>query len=386
MVKKKIAVVDCDNFFVSCERSLDERLLNKPVCVMGNNDSCVIARSNEAKKLGLPMGYPYFKAKDEFPSVIYLSGNHSLYKKISKDVFKILRSYTPDIEQYSIDEGFFEISQIQKMMNKNYYEIAQTIRDDIFNQLKIPVSIGIASTKTLAKMATEIAKKSGGIKIIEDEEIEDFLKITKLEDIWGIGKYSFPKLKDFGVNTAKDLVCMEDFWIQKLLTKRGLDLKYELLGQIRNPVNPVEPLPKSLQSTRTFAEFTNDKQKIKTALMEHLSHLCSKLRRDNLKAKELVVLLKEKNFTYHSQKNLFKQMFNSEFEVQKEMFKMFDDLWKKNVIYRSCGVCVLGIKSLDGEQLGLFDTNENKKFENLSKTMDKIEEKFGKGSVKIGRI
>ena len=179
---------------------------------------------------------------------------------------------------------------------------------------------------------------------------------------------------------------MEDFWIQKLLTKRGLDLKYELLGQIRNPVNPVEPLPKSLQSTRTFAEFTNDKQKIKTALMEHLSHLCSKLRRDNLKAKELVVLLKEKNFTYHSQKNLFKQMFNSEFEVQKEMFKMFDDLWEKNVIYRSCGVCVLGIKSLDGEQLGLFDTNENKKFENLSKTMDKIEEKFGKGSVKIGRI
>ena len=118
MIKKKITVVDCDNFFVSCERSVDESLLGKPVCVMGNNDSCVVARSNEAKKLGLPMGYPYFKAKDEFPTVIYLSGNHALYKKISKDVFKILKSYTPDIEQYSIDEGFFEISQIKlKIVN-----------------------------------------------------------------------------------------------------------------------------------------------------------------------------------------------------------------------------------------------------------------------------
>lgn len=386
MIKKKIAVVDCDNFFVSCERSVDESLLGKPVCVMGNNDSCVVARSNEAKKLGLPMGYPYFKAKDEFPTVIYLSGNHELYKKISRAVFEILRNYTPDIEQYSIDEGFFEISQIQKLMNKDYFEIARIIREDIYEKLKIPVSIGIASTKTLAKMATEIAKKNGGIKIIEDEEIGDFLKVTKLENVWGIGRYSFPKLKEFGINTAYDLVKMEDFWVQKLLTKRGLDLKYELLGEIRNPVNPVAQLPKSLQSTRTFAEFTNDKQKIKDALMGHLSHLCSKLRRHNLKAKELVVMIKEKNFSYHSQKTLFKHMFNSEFEVQKEMFKMFDELWQKNIIYRSCGVCVLGIKCLDGEQLGLFDTQTNVKYENLSKTMDKIEEKFGKGSVKLGRI
>ena len=135
MEKTRIAVVDCDNFFVSCERAIDESLQGKAVCVLSNNESCVVARSNEAKKLGIPMGYPYFKAIKEYPNIIYLAGNHTLYKNTSKKVFEILRNYTPDIEQYSIDEGFFDISKIRKMMSKNDYEIAQVIRNDILNQI-----------------------------------------------------------------------------------------------------------------------------------------------------------------------------------------------------------------------------------------------------------
>ena len=386
MFKSKIAVVDCDNFFVSCERSQDESFLGKPVCVMGNNDSCVVARSNEAKKLGLPMGYPYFKAKDEFPSVIYLSGNHSLYKKISRQVFDILRTYTPDVEQYSIDEGFFDVSKIRKMLKLNDEQIAQKIRDDIYNQLKIPVSIGIASTKTLAKMATEVAKKSNGICVLEDEEIEQFLKATKLEAVWGVGRHTLPKLKQFGINTAYDLVKTEDFWINKILTKRGLDLKYELLGQIRNPVNPVVQLPKSLQSTRTFAEFTDDKQKIKDSLMGHLSYLCAKLRKHNINAQGLWVMLKDKKFTVTTQKFLFEHKFNSEFEVQKKMFELFDDIFQKNVIYRSCGICVYNIKQDEGQQIDLLEGQKFEKYNNLSKTLDNVEKKFGKGYLKLGRI
>ena len=188
MEKTRIAVVDCDNFFVSCERAIDSTLQGKPVCVLSNNESCVVARSNEAKKMGLPMGYPFFKAIKEYPDVIYLAGNHVLYKDISKKVFELLKTYTPDIEQYSIDEGFFDISKIRKMMAKSDYEIAQVVRNDILNQLKIPVSIGIAPTKTLAKMATEIAKKTNGVNDFDDENLIEFLKITKLEQIWGIGK------------------------------------------------------------------------------------------------------------------------------------------------------------------------------------------------------
>lgn len=386
MEKTRIAVVDCDNFFVSCERVVDISLQDKPVCVLGNNESCIVARSNEAKKLGVPMGYPYFKAIKEYPNAIYIPGNHTLYKKMSHEVFKILKTYTPDIEQYSIDEGFFDISKIRKMLNKNDYEIAKTIREDILNQLKIPVSIGIAPTKTLAKMATEIAKKSGGISDFDDKNLMEFLKITKLEQIWGIGKNSFLKLRNFGINTAYDLVVQDDFWIQKLLTKRGLDLKYELLGKIRNPINPVPQTPKSLQSTRTFAKITCDKQKIKLALMEHLSQLCEKLRNNNLKANGLEVILKDKNFIYTTQKILLKKAFNSEFEVQKEMFKLIDLIWQKNIIYRSSGICVYNISQIETTQIGLLDMQENKKYEQIAQTMDKIQKKFGKGSVKLGRL
>ncbi|MBO5948760.1 hypothetical protein J6Q66_07990 [bacterium] len=386
MKKNRIAVVDCDNFFVSCERAIDESLQGKAVCVLGNNESCIVARSNEAKKLGVPMGYPYFKAIKEYPNVIYIAGNHILYKQTSKKVFELLKTYTPDIEQYSIDEGFFDISKIRKMLGKNDCEIAQTIREDILNKLKIPVSIGIAPTKTLAKMATEIAKKTNGINDFDDENLMEFLKITKLEQIWGIGKNSFSKLQNFGINTAYDLVKQDDFWIQKLLTKRGLDLKYELLGEIRNPINPVPPIPKSLQSTRTFAKSTDDKKEIKLALMGHLSQLCTKLRENNLKANGLEVILKDKNFVYSTQKILLKKSFNSVLEVQKEMFKLFDLIWQKNVIYRSCGICVYNISQTEATQMGLLDTQENKKYEQLTQTMDKIQKKFGKGSVKLGRL
>src|SRR5574344_150815 len=162
MKKQIIALVDCDSFFVSCEQSLNKDLQGKPVCVLSNNDSCIVARSKEAKKVGVTMGMTYYSAKKEYPNVVYLSGNIETYRKFSKKVMEILRTFSPDLQVYSIDEAFLELSGVKKFHKLNYYKLAKKIRETIKKELDINVSIGISSTKVLAKLACETSKHAGG--------------------------------------------------------------------------------------------------------------------------------------------------------------------------------------------------------------------------------
>ena len=186
---KVIALVDCDSFFVSCEQKVNPELKGKPVCVLSNKDGCVISRSKEAKKMGVRMGQPYFLAKNEFPDAIYVSCHHDLYGEISAEVMAVLREFSPNVQVYSVDEAFVELTGLKSLYKKNYLELALFIREQINEKVDIPVSIGVSSTKTLAKLASDKAKKSDtGVYLISNKKILQELQNTKIEEIWGIGK------------------------------------------------------------------------------------------------------------------------------------------------------------------------------------------------------
>ncbi|MCD8024101.1 MAG: hypothetical protein LUE64_01035, partial [Candidatus Gastranaerophilales bacterium] len=210
-----ILLVDCNNFFVSCEQLFNPALKSKPVCVLSNNDGCIVARSNEAKDLGVPMGLPYFMAKKKFKNVAYLSGNLSKYSKISKKIMAKLGEYTPCVEVYSIDEAFLDMSGCEKMYKLPMAKIAEKIRQEIKNEIGIEVSIGVAKTKTLAKIASEIAKnntrkrinsKYEGVFEINDENLNNILEKTPIQEVWGVGKNLHKFFRKHNVTNAKTYV------------------------------------------------------------------------------------------------------------------------------------------------------------------------------------
>ena len=243
------ALVDCDSFFVSCEQKMNPELKGKPVCVLSNKDGCVVSRSKEAKKMGVRMGQPYFMAKREFPDAIYISCHHDLYGEISNQVMGLLKEFSPKVQIYSIDEAFVDLTGLKRLYNKkNYQELAEFIKNEIKEKLDIPVSIGISSTKTLAKLASDKAKKTNfGIFSINKNNLQEILETTSVEEIWGIGKNLTLLCKKSGILNAYELTQKDDIWLDKTFGIRGREMKHELLGEIVSPIINEEKLPKSIQ-------------------------------------------------------------------------------------------------------------------------------------------
>ncbi len=210
MKQKIIALVDGNNFFASCEVLMNPSLKGKPVCVLSNNDGCVIARSNEAKKLGITMGIPYFMAKRDFPQAIYLSADFALYHNLSQRMFSFLKNYSDKIDIYSIDEAFMDITGLDKLLNLSFVEIADKIKNDIEKNLGISVSVGISTSKVLAKTAAYKAKKLSGIYFISKEMIASELKDLPVEEIWGIGRNISRSLKACGIFYAVQILQKDD--------------------------------------------------------------------------------------------------------------------------------------------------------------------------------
>ncbi len=385
-----IALVDCNNFFASCEILFNPKLKGKPVCVLSNNDGCIVARSNEAKALGIKMGMPYFMAKKQFKNAIYLSGNHARYNEISKRVMSKLYDYTPNVEVYSIDEAFLDLGGTRKLHRCSYEEIIEKIRLDIKNDIGIDVSIGLSYSKTLAKLACEKAKEINkknpkvGTYKIGYKKIKDELKITPIEDIWGVGFNTASLLRKHYISSAYNFVTQNDAWIKRVLGKVGLDLKYELLGESTSPVNPNEALPKSIQKTASFANFTSDKTYIINALNYHCHRVCKKLRHHGLMSGVISVMLRAKDFYVLSAKTTLEVPTNSEFEFNLKIKELFDEIYNPNIVYRSCGVTALKLTCQNDCQMSLFNSERIEKNQKLSDAWDKIEEKFGRSKLHLG--
>ncbi len=383
-MKHAIALVDCDSFFVSCEQVLKPELIGQPVCVLSNNNGCVVSRSKEAKAVGVKMGMPFFMAKKEFPNVVYITGNLERYGEFSKKVMTKLKEYSPNVEVYSIDEAFIDLTGTERLYGKSLEEIIKMIRSDIFNELQIPVSIGLAPSKTLAKLASDKAKNTGGIFIITPEAINTILENTYLEEIWGIGKNMSIKLKRKGIFTPTELVKKEDQLLKSYFGVVGLNLKHELLGECISFVNPKEEAPQSIQHTSALKEFTNDKNVLKTALNTHIHSACKKLRRHGLLCSKVGTMLRTKDFRLLSLVKELDDSTNFELEIQKTVFELFEQIYLENTLYRSTGVYLLDFEAEAFKQLPLIYDEKDIKKSALAKCLDKIENKFGKNSIRTG--
>ena len=383
-MERVIALIDCDSFFVSCEQSVNKELKNKPVCVLSNNEGCVVSRSKEAKKMGIKMGMPYFMAKKEFPKGIYLKGNHHLYKEISKKVMTLIKDFSPDVEVYSVDEAFIDLTGTEKLFQKNYIEIIKEIREKILSELDIPVSIGLSSSKTLSKLASDKAKNTGGIYIIDKNNLEEELKSTKIEEIWGIGRNNTVTLKKKGVLNCFGLIKMEDSVLKKLLGVKGLEIKHELLGETVSSVDGQYKAPKSIQDTSAFGIFTTDIEYIKKELNKHIHVACKKLRKNNGYAKTIGVMLRTKDFKCYFDKITLTCSTSFELEISKEAIKLLEKIYKEDVLYRATGIYLGDLSCTKEIQETLFSEMKQKENDNISKAIDKLEKKYGKNIIRTG--
>ena len=383
---KLIALVDCDSFFVSCEQAVKPDLAEKPVCVLSNRDGCIVARSKEAKKLGIKMGMPYFMAKQEFPEAIYLSGNHELYLDISNKVIAILKDFSPVVDVYSIDEAFVDFTGLERLYKRNSFEIAKLLRYEIKTKLKMPVSIGLSSTKTLAKLASDKAKNvDEGVYFIGKGNLENELINTPIEDIWGIGKRLTLKMRQNGILTASELVKKSDSFLNNLVGINGIHLKHELLGEIVSPLTNDAELPKSIQRTSALETFSKDKNYLKNTINYHIHRACVKLRAINAKTREIGIILKTKDYNIYVEKEILNKPLDFEFEISSVIFRLFEKIYSPDVIYRSTGIFFDKLVYENVGQGFLFsDVEAEEKKAKLAKCFDRLEEKFGKNIIQTG--
>ena len=387
MGKSIIALVDCDSFFVSCEQKVNPELKGKPVCVLSGHGQCVISRSKEAKKLGIPMGIPTFKLTKEMQKATLITASHDLYGEISNQVMSVLKSISPKVEVYSIDEAFVDLTGLSRLYKKDYYELAQMIRALVLEKVDIPVSIGVSSSKSLAKLASDKAKNiQGGVFLIGSKKLNPVLKNTSIDEVWGIGRNLSKLFRQNGILTAYELVQKSDSWIDKQVGIRGLEMKHELLGEMISVVDDSFKMPKSIQKTSAFGIFTSDIDFIKNQLNYHIHSACKKLRRLDLKCSGIAVMLRTKiDFKVYYEKITIPSPTCYEWEISDIVFKLLEKIYNPDIVYRSSGVILDDFSSNLGEQMFLFADNEkNQKSERLAKCIDNLENKFGKNIIQTG--
>lgn len=384
MKDKIIGLIDGNNFFASCEILMNPSLRNKPVCVLSNNDGCVIARSNEAKKLGIKMGIPYFMAKREFRGVTYLSANFALYHDLSERMINFLRRYSDKVDVYSIDEAFIDLTGCDKIFKMSYKELAEKIKNDIEKEIGLSVSVGIANSKILAKIATHKAKARNGYYVIEKHLIKEEIQNIQVEEIWGVGRNIAKSLRKFGIFYAYEILEKDDNFYKVNYGKKGMEIKYELKGESVIPISSEEEKPKSIQRTRAFPSFSKDKEYIKAELNMHLHNVCKKLRENELETSIISVMLRTKDFKIYYKEKKLDFPTNSEIILIETTVNLFESIYKDNIIYRSAGIWAYSLKDSEKAQLTLFNKNINLKGEKISRILDKIEDKYGKGTITLG--
>lgn len=385
-------LADCNNFYCSCERVFHPDLNGKPVVVLSNNDGCVIARSNEAKALGLKMGAPFYQVKEilEQNRVVVFSSNYNLYGDMSKRVMSLLSQYTPLLEQYSIDEAFLDFSGMA-----NLKESGRDIVRKIGKGTGIPISLGIAPTKTLAKVASKFAKKYKaykGVCIIDNEEKrEKALKLFEVGDVWGIGHRNAKKLEYHNIRTAWDFTQKSAAWVRRELALPGLRTWKELRGE---SCISVEELPhkKSICTSRSFPGIGLDKlADVEEAVANFAAACCRKLREGHIVCRSLTVFAYTSRFRtdvaqdYLSTDIVFKVSTNDLQEIVSAAVKGLRRFWKGdgNYLYKKAGVLVWDINRENETQGNLFDTIDREKQRKLMQTINEINRKNGHNTIRI---
>lgn len=382
-----IALIDCNNFYASCERVFNPSLQFKPIIVLSNNDGCVIARSEEAKQLGIEMGIPFFQIKRlvEEKGIYVFSSNYTLYGDMSRRVMSLIRSCVPQIEVYSIDECFVSFEGVNAIK-----DFSLDLRNRILKGVGIPVSIGVAPTKTLAKLAASFAKKYkayNGVCIMDTiDKIDKALKLAPIEKIWGIGRRSLPKLHYQGIDTAYDFSLKSESWIRKELTVIGLRTWKELRGESCIDLE-ISTAKKSITTSRSFNRKLTDFEELFEVVANFAAACAKKLRAEGSSAGSILV------FLHSSTKRDVETLKNNAARIQlvvptsnpAELIKASRDalsiIYSPNQGYKKAGVIVMDIT--DSIQTSLFDNKDRGKQEKLLKVTDAIKLKNGDHSIKI---
>ncbi len=380
-----IALVDCDSFYVSCERKDNPDLRNKPICVMtgGGNKGIIVSRSKEAKALGIKMGAPYFQIKDKYKQVICIPARMKRYSEVSCEVMNIIKSFSPDVEITSVDEAYIDLTNLNKVYRSTYTDIIKNIRQTIWDKVEIPVSIGLSCSKTLAKLASDKAKNNNGIFVIRPNKILDIIGSMEIDEVCGIGRKNSEHMKFNGIFTIKDFVEKDNAWIRQALGITGLNLKSELTGIATSLVTSEVSAPQSIQDTRSFEDFSQSLDYLIHELNIHTHSACQKLRRWNGFCQSIEVILKTKDFKCYSAEEKFANPTNSDKEVRMAAIKLLKNIYRQNLIYRATGITLKNLTYGQQIQQSLFETltPHNDK---LSHLIDTLEAKYGYGIIKNG--
>lgn len=387
---RRIFLVDCNNFFVSCERLFDPTLVGKPVVVLSNNDGCVIARSNEAKALNIPMGAPAFQYSALFKkhNVHLFSSNFSLYGDMSMRVMQTLSQEATDIEVYSVDEAFLHIADFGLKQDAAYFAArAQLMVRKVKQHTGIPISIGIAQTKTLAKIANKLAKKNpalGGYHDLTDrDDIDTILELVPVGDIWGVGRRYAKMLIAHQIKTAKDLKYADDAWVRKKMSIIGLKMVHELRGIPCFAIDETVEPNKSFVVSRSFGKPVTDLKYLYQAAATHASSGGRKLRKQKLIAGHVsaFVIIRQygDEFRFYESASVSLPVATSYTpDIITAAKACIDKMYKPGLIYKKVGIMLNDIVDADAQQMNIYDGNaQGHKQSDAMKAFDRVITKWG---------
>ncbi|MCH5235043.1 MAG: DUF4113 domain-containing protein [Muribaculaceae bacterium] len=388
-------LVDCDNFFCSCERVFRPELIGKPVVVLSNNDGCVVAISREAKTLGIKMGLPYYQMLEQFPNsgVTAFSSNYKLYGDMSARVMAVIREEVPVLHQYSIDEGFIDFHGMDK---KNLKLFGENLSKKVLKWTGIPVTLGIAPTKTLAKVAGRFGKNYSGYHkccvIADDDQRIKALKLFDVEDVWGIGRRIAKKLHGVGVNTAYDYTLRPRNWIKSRFHIPGERTWLELRGENAIGIDEMDAKTKqSIVTSRSFPEMITDIEDLTAHVANYASRCAMKLRRQKTVCGMVTVFIQSNFFRKdlpqysNSVSFVFSTPTNTTPEIVQAALAALEKVYKPGIPYKRGGVMVSDISSAQAIQPDLFNFNAglHQKYRSISAAIDEINTKLGADTIRL---
>ncbi|MDB3858322.1 Y-family DNA polymerase [Pelagibacteraceae bacterium] len=388
--KNKVALIDCNSFYVSCERLFNPKINKKPVVVLSNNDGCVISRSTEAKKIGIKMGEPYFKVKElvRKNNVHIFSSNYALYGDISRRVMKTLKSFSDKIEIYSIDEAFVDLSHVESKEIENY---GKEIRERILKWTGIPTSVGIANTKTLSKVANHIAKKNKTGVIYLNENIDNHLKKFHISDIWGVGKQLSKLYIKNGIDTAYKLKNISNTWVKKSTNVLGAKTVMELRGITCINLETQETKRKSCCVSRSFGKKVESLEKLQESITTHCLNAAEKIRNDNQTTRAITIYIRtspfDKNRKYYSNSitiDLPVATSNS-LELVKTAINGLKKVYKYGYFYQKAGIVLSKLREASENEFNLLAPIMENKSQTLMKAIDLTNAKYGRNAVSIAQ-
>ena len=389
-VEKKVALIDCNSFYVSCERLFNPKIQNVPVVVLSNNDGCVISRSTEAKKLGIRMGEPYFKVKDlvKKNNVQIFSSNYALYGDLSRRVMKVLKGFTDKIEIYSIDEAFLDLSHIK---DEQVEEYGKQIKERVLKWTGIPTSVGISNTKTLSKVANHIAKKNKAGVIFLKENIDNILKDFDIADVWGVGRQLSKLYIKNGIDNAYKLKNISNTWVKKSTNVLGAKTVMELRGISCIDLETEETRRKSCCVSRSFGKKVESLDKLKESITTHCLNAAEKIRTDKQTTRAVTIFIRtspfDKNRKYYSNSITIELPVatNNSIELVKTAINGLVKIYKYGYFYQKAGVILSKLRDASEKELNLLAPILENKSQPLMRAIDFTNAKYGRNAISIAQ-